>query len=56
MAAPTYAWSRYVERRGVETLGLGRSERLRKFLGGVIIGITMMGLAISAIWLAGGYR
>ncbi|HEY6814664.1 MAG TPA: type II CAAX endopeptidase family protein [Croceibacterium sp.] len=56
MAAATYAWSRYVERRGVETLGLGGSARLRKFLGGVIIGIAMMGLAISAIWLAGGYR
>ena len=56
MAAATYAWSRYVERRGLETLGLTGSDRLRKFLGGLAIGIAMMGLAISAIWLAGGYR
>jgi membrane protease YdiL (CAAX protease family) len=56
MAAATYAWARYVERRGLATLGLVGPERLRKFLSGVVVGITMMGLAISAIWLAGGYR
>jgi membrane protease YdiL (CAAX protease family) len=56
MAAATYAWSHYVERRGLKTLGLTGSARLRKFLGGLAIGIAMMGLAISAIWLAGGYQ
>ncbi len=49
MAAATYAWSRYVERRGLETLGLTRSGGLRKFLGGLAIGIAMIGLAISAM-------
>jgi membrane protease YdiL (CAAX protease family) len=56
MAAATYAWCHYVERRGLNTLGLTGSGGLRKFLGGLAIGIAMMGLAISAIWLAGGYR
>lgn len=56
MAAATYAWTHFVERRGLATLGLTGSGKLRKFLVGVSIGILMMGLAISAIWLAGGYR
>ncbi|MEO8455860.1 MAG: type II CAAX endopeptidase family protein [Sphingomicrobium sp.] len=56
MASATYAWTHFVERRGLATLGLSGSGRLRKFLGGVAIGISMMGLAISSIWLLGGYR
>ena len=56
MASATYAWAHFVERRRLATLGLAGSGRLRKFLVGVAIGIAMMGLAISSIWLAGGYR
>ena len=56
MALATYAWTHFVERRGLATLGLTGSGRLRKFLGGMVIGISMMGLAISSIWLIGGYR
>jgi membrane protease YdiL (CAAX protease family) len=55
-ATATYVWARFVERRDLETLGLCGSNRLRKFLVGVAVGIAMMGLAISSIWLAGGYR
>lgn len=56
MASATYAWAHFVERRRLATLGLAGSRRLRRFLVGVAIGIAMMGLAISSIWLAGGYR
>jgi membrane protease YdiL (CAAX protease family) len=38
------------------TIGLGGGERLNRFLRGLAVGIGMMGLAILAIWLAGGYR
>lgn len=56
MAVAVYAWCHFAERRGLETLGLGGTRRSRKFLGGVAIGIVMMGLAISSIWIAGGYQ
>ncbi len=56
MALATIAWTHFVERRGLETLGVARSGGLRKFLIGLAIGISMMGLAISSIWLIGGYR
>ena len=56
MAAATYAWVRFVERRGLLTLGLTGPGGLRKFLAGLVIGIAMMAAAIASIWLAGGYR
>jgi membrane protease YdiL (CAAX protease family) len=56
MAVATSAWVRFVERRGLATLGLTGAGGLRKFLAGVAIGIAMMGGAIASIWLAGGYR
>jgi uncharacterized protein len=56
MALATYAWTHFVERRGLATLGLTGPGGLRKFLVGVPVGILMMGVAISSIWLAGGYR
>lgn len=56
MAAAVFGWTHFVERRNLATLGLVGSDRLQKFLSGVVIGLAMMGLAIAGIWLAGGYR
>ena len=56
MAIAVLAWTHFVERRTLATIGLGGGGRLNRFLRGFAIGIGMMGLAILAIWLAGGYR
>lgn len=55
MGAAVWAWSRYVERRSLATLGLIGGERLRKYLAGLAIGVGMMVMAVVSIWLAGGY-
>lgn len=55
MSAAVWAWSRFVERRGVATLGLTGAHPLRKHFTGLIVGIGMMALAIMSIWFAGGY-
>lgn len=55
MGAAVWAWSRFVERRGLATLGLTGAQPLRKHLAGLAIGVGMMALAINSIWLAGGY-
>lgn len=55
MGAAVWAWSRFVERRGLATMGLTGANRLRKHLAGLAIGVGMMALAIISIWLAGGY-
>ncbi|RYY29041.1 MAG: CPBP family intramembrane metalloprotease [Sphingomonadales bacterium] len=55
MGAAVWAWSRFVERRGLATLGLTGKKRLRKHLAGLAIGVGMMALAVNSIWLAGGY-
>lgn len=55
MGAAVWAWSRFVERRSLATLGLTGARRLRKHLSGLAIGIGMMALAIMSIWIAGGY-
>lgn len=55
MGSAVWAWSRFVERRSLATMGLTGTQRLRQYLAGIVIGIGMMALAISAIWLAGGY-
>jgi uncharacterized protein len=55
MGAAVWAWSRFVERRGLATLGLTGAQRLRKHLAGLATGVGMMALAVILIWLAGGY-
>jgi hypothetical protein len=55
MGAAVWAWSRFVERRGLTTLGLTGAHQLRKHLAGLAVGVGMMALAVSSIWLAGGY-
>ena len=55
MGAAVWAWSRFVERRSLATMGLTGAHRLRKHLAGLAIGVGMMALAIISIWLAGGY-
>lgn len=55
MGAAVWAWSRFVERRSLATLGLTGARRMRKHLAGLAIGVGMTGLAIMSIWLAGGY-
>lgn len=55
MGAAVWAWSRFVERRSLATLGLIGAGRLRKYMAGMGIGLAMVALAVMAIWLAGGY-
>lgn len=55
MAAAVWAWSRFIERRDLATLGLIGPHRLRRHAAGMAIGVGMMALAITSIWLAGGY-
>jgi len=55
MGAAVWAWSHFVERRSLATLGLTGAQRLRKHLAGLAIGVGMMALAVMVIWLAGGY-
>lgn len=55
MGAAVWAWSRFVEHRSLATMGLTGGQRLRKYLAGLTIGISMITLAVVSIWLAGGY-
>lgn len=55
MGAAVWAWSHFVERRSLATLGLIGAQRLRKYSVGLAIGIGMIALAVMSIWLAGGY-
>ena len=55
MGAAVWAWTRFVERRDLATLGLTGTQRLRKLLAGLAIGVGMMAAATMSIWLAGGY-
>ena len=56
MGVGIWAWSRFVERRSLATMGLTGERRLRQHLVGLAIGIGMMTLTIMSIWLAGGYE
>ena len=55
MGAAVWAWARFVERRGLATLGLTGTQRLRKYGSGMAIGVGMVAFAVMSIWLAGGY-
>jgi membrane protease YdiL (CAAX protease family) len=55
MGAAVWAWTRFVERRSLATVGLTGTRRLPKYLTGMAIGIGMVALAVISIWLAGGY-
>lgn len=55
MGAAVWAWTRFVERRGLATMGLAGAGRVSKYLTGMAIGIGMVILAVFSIWLAGGY-
>lgn len=55
MGIAVWAWSRFVERRSLATMGLTGAQRLRPYLAGLATGVGMMVLAVTAIWLAGGY-
>lgn len=56
MGAAVWAWSRFVEKRSLATLGLTGAQPLRKYLLGLAIGVGMIGFTIAAILLFGGYR
>lgn len=53
--AAVWAWSRFVERRSLATMGLTGRQGLRKYLVGLAIGIGMVALAVLSIWIAGGF-
>lgn len=55
MGAAVWAWSHFVERRSLATLGLVGAGRLRKYVAGMGIGLGMVALAVMSIWLVGGY-
>jgi uncharacterized protein len=49
------AWTRFVERRPMATIGLTGAHGARTFLRGLAIGFATSGGVVGAIWLAGGY-
>ncbi len=51
-----FAWVHWIEKRSLTSVGLGGSQRFRKFLIGLAIGIAMMGAIVAVITLSGGYR
>nr|MCU0649944.1 hypothetical protein [Gemmatimonadaceae bacterium] len=55
MGAAVWAWSRFVERRSLATMGLTGTDGLRTYVTGVAAGIGMMTVVIMSIWWAGGY-
>ncbi|MBD3814173.1 MAG: CPBP family intramembrane metalloprotease, partial [Betaproteobacteria bacterium] len=55
MGAAVWAWSRFVERRSLATMGLTGERRLRKYMAGMGIGLGMIVLVVMSIWLLGGY-
>ncbi|GAA0268403.1 hypothetical protein GCM10009127_05240 [Alteraurantiacibacter aestuarii] len=55
MGAAVWAWSRYVERRSLATMGLTGERRLHKYMAGLAIGVGMIALTVGSIWLAGGF-
>lgn len=55
MGAAVWAWSRFVERRSLATLGLTGAQRLRKYMAGMGTGLGMIALVVMSIWLVGGY-
>lgn len=50
-----FAWTLFVERRPLSTIGLGGSARLKQLLGGLLVGAAMILMLVAAIGLAGGY-
>lgn len=55
MGTAVWAWSRFVERRSLATMGLAGGPRLQTHAAGIAAGIGMMAVAVASIWLAGGY-
>lgn len=55
MGVAVLAWLRFVERRSLATVGFIGARRLRTFAAGMATGIGMVAVAVTAIWLAGGY-
>lgn len=55
MGAAVWAWSRFVERRSLATLGLTGENGLQKHLAGLAFGAGMIALTVALIWVAGGY-
>ncbi len=55
MGAAVWAWSRFVERRSLATMGLTGERRLREYMVGMGIGLGMVALSVMSILLLGGY-
>jgi len=49
------AWTRFVERRPLRSIGLVREHRSRTFLFGVLTGIVMAIAIVAGGWIAGGF-
>jgi uncharacterized protein len=49
------AWVRFVEKRGLEALGLAATHRVPIYLRGYAIGAASMLAIVGVTWLAGGY-
>lgn len=50
-----FAWTLFVERRPLATIGLGGPARLTQLLGGLLVGPATILVLVTAIGLAGGY-
>jgi len=55
MGAAVWAWSRFVERRSLATMGLTGAGRLHKYMAGMGTGLGMIVLVVMAIGFVGGY-
>ncbi|APV52001.1 hypothetical protein BWI17_21420 [Betaproteobacteria bacterium GR16-43] len=49
------AWVRFVEKRGLEALGLATTNRIPKYLRGYAIGVASMVAIVGVTWAVGGY-
>jgi uncharacterized protein len=50
------AWTRFVERRPLATIGLGGLHRARTFIFGHLTGATMAAAIVAGIWIAGAFK
>jgi membrane protease YdiL (CAAX protease family) len=56
LALVVLAWVRLVERRTLGAIGLGGADRVRTFLGGLLVGVVMVIAIVSGMWIAGGLQ
>ncbi len=56
LGAVVLAWTRFVERRSLATIGLAPGQGARTFLRGILAGVAMIGIIVAGISIAGGFK